>query len=168
MNFGSVMNWTDIILLAIVLFSGTIGLFRGIAREIISLLSWIFGIYFGFKYAAVLGSFIESYIAIDSLRNVICFLLIFIGVFVFSAVIKRFLSNLISKGGAGFADRFFGLIFGIARGFVFIFFLIFLGGLGALTEEPWWRQAKFAEPLESAVKIVLVWSPSKFETDLNF
>ena len=86
MNFGSVMNWTDIILLAIVLFSGTIGLFRGIAREIISLLSWIFGIYFGFKYAAILGSFIESYIAIDSLRNVICFLLIFIGVFVLSLI----------------------------------------------------------------------------------
>ena len=162
------MNWTDIILLAIVLFSGTIGLFRGIAREILSLLSWFFGIFFGFKYAAGLGSFIESYVAIDSLRNIICFFLIFIGVFIVSAVIKRFLVDMIAKGGAGFADRFFGLFFGIARGFIFICFLVFLGGLGGLTEQSWWRQAKVAEPLENAVKIILVWSPSKFETDRNF
>ena len=162
------MNWTDIILLAIVLFSGTIGLFRGLAREILSLLSWFFGIFLGFKYAADLGYFVESYVAIDSLRNIICFFLIFVGVFVVSALIKRFLADVIVRGGAGFADRFFGLFFGIARGFIFICLLVFLGGLGALTEESWWRQAKFAEPLESAVKIILVWSPSKFETDRNF
>ena len=105
------MNWTDIILLAIVLFSGTIGLFRGLAREILSLLSWFFGIFFGFKYAAGLGSFVESYVAIDSLRNIICFFLIFIGVFVVSALIKRFLADVIARGGAGFADRFFGFFF---------------------------------------------------------
>ncbi len=168
MNFGSIMNWTDIILLAIVLFSGTIGLFRGIAREILSLLTWFFGIFFGFKYATALGAFIESYVTIDSLRNIICFFSIFIGVFIVSAVIKRLLSDIISRGGVGFADRFFGLFFGIARGLIFICFLVFLGTLGALTEESWWRQAKFSDPLESAVKIILMWSPSKFEIDHDF
>jgi membrane protein required for colicin V production len=162
------MNWTDIILLAIILFSGTIGLFRGITREVLSILTWVFGLFLGFQYAASLGSLIESYIAIDSLRNVICFFLIFIGVFVLSAAIKRFLADIISKGGVSFADRFFGLFFGIARGFIFICFLVFLGGLAALNEESWWQQAKFSAPLESAVKIILVWSPSKFKTDLNF
>ena len=168
MNFGSIMNWTDIILLAIVLFSGTIGLFRGIVREILSLLTWFLGIFFGFKYAAELGSFVESYVTIDSLRNIICFFSIFISVFIVSAVLKRFLADIISRGGVGFADRFFGLLFGIARGIIFICFLVFLGTLGALTEESWWYHAKFSDPLESAVKIILTWSPSKFETGRDF
>ena len=128
----------------------------------------VFGLFLGFKYTVMLGSLMEPYVAIDSLRNVICFFLIFIGVFVSSAVIKRFLADLISRGGVGFADRFFGLLFGIARGLILTCLLVFLGGLAALNEEPWWQQAKFAAPLESAVKIILVWSPSKFETDLNF
>jgi membrane protein required for colicin V production len=137
-------------------------------REFLSLVSWILGIFFGFKYAAALGLFLESYITIDSLRNVICFILIFISVFVLFAFIKRLLADIIAKGGIGFADRFFGLIFGMVRGFIFICLMVFLGGLTALNEEVWWQQARFSDPLETAVQTILVWSPSKFEMNFNF
>lgn len=168
MNFGSTMNWTDIILLSILLFSGTVGVFRGFVSEVLSLLSWFFGIFLGFKYAATLGSFAEAYISISGLRNVICFFIIFVCVFVFFGFGKRLLAGIIAEGGIGFADRIFGLLFGFARGFVFICLMVFLGGLTTLTDEVWWQEARFSTPLERTVQAILVWSPSKFETNFNF
>jgi membrane protein required for colicin V production len=70
-------------------------------------------------------------------------------------VIAMLASAMTKKAGLGFADRFLGSLFGLARGFLLIMVIVLAGGLTALPQEPFWRKAVLSAPLETAVMMAI-------------
>ena len=75
-----------------------------------------------------------------------------------------------SDGGAlrGFGFAFFGALFGIARGLAVAFVVVLIGGLAGVSKEPWWRDALFSAPLESAVIAAKPWLPAEVADKIRF
>lgn len=111
------MNWIDALILIMVLGFGVGGLFRGLIKEVGSLLGVIGGIFLGFRLNPVMVKFIGKIIPInDAIISVIAFSLIFLIV----VVLVHFLMNLVNKlmqslllGGV---DKVLGFLFGAFKG----------------------------------------------------
>ena len=78
------------------------------------------------------------------------------------------LRELLRAAGLGATDRFFGALFGIARGLAVAFVVVLIGGLAGVSKEPWWRDALFSAPLESAVIAAKPWLPAEVADKIRF
>ena len=59
-------------------------------------------------------------------------------------------------------------LFGIVRGFAFAFVVVLIGGLAGVSREPWWTQALFSPPMESAVIAAKPWLPAEVADKIRF
>ena len=57
---------------------------------------------------------------------------------------------------------------GIARGLVFAFVVVLIGGLAGVSREAWWTQALFSPPMESAVIAAKPWLPVEVADKIRF
>lgn len=94
--------------------------------------------------------------------------LVVVGVLILAALLRYLLRELLRAAGLGATDRFFGALFGIARGLAVAFVVVLIGGLAGVSKEPWWRDALFAAPLESAVIAAKPWLPAEVADKIRF
>jgi len=85
---------------------------------------------------------------------VVAYLIIFLGVLLLSGFIGVLLARLFRVAGLGFTDRLVGALFGFVRGVLIVFVAVMLAGLTSLPKEPFWREAVFSAPVETAVLAV--------------
>ena len=94
--------------------------------------------------------------------------LVVVGVLILAALIRYLLRELLRAAGLGATDRFFGALFGIARGLAIAFVVVLIGGLAGVSREPWWSQALFSPPMESAVIAAKPWLPAEVADKIRF
>jgi membrane protein required for colicin V production len=163
------MNWVDYLIISIILLSMGIGLLRGFFREALSLATWALAVVLSLKYASVLSNLSNSFVTVDSLRIIICFLVIFITTFICSSIFSKLMTSLIDKNGLSGINRVFGLLFGFGRGLAMVGLAVFLvGSTTQFLSSDDWAAARFSNTSVLMVKRALDWSPSKFETNYNF
>ncbi|MDX5364524.1 MAG: CvpA family protein [Pseudazoarcus pumilus] len=162
------MTVLDYVLLAIVVLSALVGLWRGLVSEIVALLAWVVALGAAWLYAADVAGMLEGQIAEPAWRQVAGFALIFIGVLLLAAVLRFLLRELLRAAGLGPADRMFGTFFGIARGLAIAFVLVLVGGMLGMAKEPWWVNSLFAPPLETAVIASKPWLPDVVAERIRF
>ena len=163
------MNWVDYLIISVIILSMGLGLLRGFFREALSLATWALALFLSLKYASVLSSLSSSFVTVDSVRIIICFLAIFIMTFICSSIVNRLTTSLINKNGLSGLNRVFGLLFGFGRGLAVVGLVVFLAGSTTrfLSSDDW-ATARFSNTSVLMVKRALDWSPSKFETNYNF
>ena len=163
------MNWVDYLIISIILLSMGIGLLRGFFREALSLATWALAVVLSLKYASVLSNLSNSFVTVDSLRIIICFLVIFITTFICSSIFSKLMTSLIDKNGLSGINGVFGLLFGFGRGLAMVGLAVFLvGSTTQFLSSDDWAAARFSNTSVLMVKRALDWSPSKFETNYNF
>ena len=96
------------------------------------------------------------------------FALIFVVVLLLSALLRFLLRELLRAIGLGPVDRFFGAMFGLVRGLAIAWVVVLLGGLVGMSREPWWANALFAPPLETAVIAAKPWLPDAVADRVRF
>jgi membrane protein required for colicin V production len=162
------MTVFDYVLLAIVVLSALVGLWRGLVSEVVALLAWIVALGAAWLYASDVASMLGSYIAEPAWRQVAGFALIFVGVLLLAAILRFLLRELLRAAGLGPADRMFGTLFGVARGLAIAFVLVLVGGMLGMAKEPWWAGSLFAPPLETAVIASKPWLPEVVAERIRF
>lgn len=162
------MTVFDYVLLAIVVLSALVGLWRGLVSEVVALLAWIVALGAAWLYASNVASMLGSYIAEPAWRQVAGFALIFVGVLLLAAILRFLLRELLRAAGLGPADRMFGTLFGVARGLAIAFVLVLVGGMLGMAKEPWWAGSLFAPPLETAVIASKPWLPEVVAERIRF
>ena len=162
------MTVLDYVLLAIVVLSALVGLWRGLVSEIIALVAWVAALGAAWLYASAVAEMLVDVIAEPAWRQVAGFALIFIGVLLLAAILRFLLRELLRAAGLGPADRMFGTFFGIARGLVISFVLVLVGGMLGMAKEPWWANSLFAPPLETAVIAAKPWLPDVVAERVRF
>lgn len=128
-------NWVDYTILSIFSFSILAGLFRGLVKELISVVTWctafILATLFAEPFSQVIphsskmhsffpGTPTDSFSAAKSISLVstsVSFTLIFLGTLLVGTLINYFVSRAVEIGGISIANRLLGAIFGFIRGF---------------------------------------------------
>lgn len=162
------MTLFDFIFLGLLLVFASLGAWRGLVSEIIALLTWIAALTISWTYTDKVANMLTGVIAERVWQQVLAFTLIFIGVLAIAALLRYTLRSLLKAAGMGPSDRFFGVLFGLAKGMAIALILVLAGGLLGLAKEPWWEQATFSPPLETAVLAAKPWLPDAVAEHISF
>ena len=107
------MSEADVAILAVVGLSTAMGLLRGLARELMSLVVWVAA----FVASLALGPPVAGMLGLDGTPGVaIGFVVVFVAALVAGAVVQRTLAKLVRSSGLGGLDRVLGSMFGALRG----------------------------------------------------
>ena len=124
MTFGIAVF--DLVIASLVTMSSIYGLYRGLIRELISLVAWVLAFFLAILFSPNLANLLDSAWAGETLRLIFSFSAIFVGVLIFSSFIQFIVRRFLSLVGLGSLDRFLGFVFGIARGVVISTILLVL------------------------------------------
>lgn len=119
------MNPFDILILVILGYSLVRGLFRGLVKEISSIIGVFGGFYAAYTYYPALAKLISRLIHNVSYLNIVSFLIIFCGVLIAISVLGVIIKYLLNIAFLGWVDRIGGVIFGVAKG-VLVVSVIFI------------------------------------------
>ncbi|TFH11944.1 MAG: CvpA family protein, partial [Nitrosomonadales bacterium] len=84
------------------------------------------------------------------------------------SMVTMLASALIRTVGLGSVDKFFGALFGFARGLLVVLLLVLSAGLTTLPQEPFWRKALLSKPLETGVIMIIPWLPWDLSRRVNY
>ena len=154
------MTAFDYAVLAVLAASVLLGLWRGVASEMLALAAWVAGFFAARQFGPDVGAMFAKWIADAAMRSVAGMATVFVGVLVAFGMGRLVVSLMLRAVGLGLLDRMLGGIFGIVRGVFVAFAAVLVGGMTSLPNQPWWREAMLAPPLETAVIAVKPWLPS--------
>ncbi len=159
------LNLADLAILVVVLLSCVLGLWRGLVREVLSLLTWVAAIaavwLFGPGLAETMAAFIEQ----PLLRAFAAFVILFLGVMIAGAVLIQLISGVLALAGLTVVDRVLGTGFGALRGALIVCLVLFLAA-PVFAETGIWTESAlipFGLALIDWVPSLMDWSAAPFD-----
>lgn len=151
------MTGLDFAVIAILLVSWLIGLWRGLFYEVLSLLGWPVA----FVLSRLSADSIASLLTMmqESIRSTVAYALVFIVALIVWGIAARLVAKLLKSVGSVWTDRMMGGLFGIIRGGLIVVVLAWLAGLTQLPEQPFWRGAATSKTLEDLSLLTKAWLP---------
>lgn len=145
------MSGADGIIVAVVGLSTAIGLVRGFAREVMSVIVWVTA----FVAALLLGEPVAHLLDLGAgLGTAAGFAIVFVAVLIAGAVVQRMLAKLVRSTGIGGTDRMLGSLFGALRGGLVV--LVALIALRPFAETTaWWLESALVPELLAFERDVL-------------
>ena len=116
----SAMNPFDILILVILGYSLIRGLFRGLVKEVSSVIGVFGGFYAAYTYYQVLAGLLSRLIQDISYLNILSFLIIFSAIFIIVSIIGVIIKYLLNIAFMGWMDRICGAGFGIIKGLLIV------------------------------------------------
>ncbi len=156
------LQWADIFILAVIGISALLSLFRGLIREVLSLVAWLVAGWVAFKFAGPLSDHLINVVSLPSVRMALAFIGLLLAVLMVFGVLNLLISKLIESTGLSATDRMLGVIFGLGRGIAIITVLVMLAGLTPIPQDPWWRESLFLRHFEQLARLSIRWLPPKF------
>ena len=139
MDFFTQFNTADFVILGVITLSVLISLLRGFVREALSLTTWLIAAYLAFTFSSSVGEKLSGMISSAPTRTIVAFIAILVGVMILGAILNFFIARIITLSGLGIFDRFLGIFFGAARGFLLLALVILMIQGTSLTERKWWQ-----------------------------
>ena len=110
------MNFFDIIIVIILAYCVIRGVFRGLVKEISSIIGVLGGYYAAYSYYPVIAGVLKRWISNTAYLNILSFLIIFCGVFIIISVLGVVIKYVLNIAFLGWVDRICGAGFGITKG----------------------------------------------------
>jgi membrane protein required for colicin V production len=133
------MNWTDYLLIAVLVFSSIAGLMRGLLREVISLLTWIAAVWIAWTFASSLEPHLGGALSDAAVRPWAARTIIFVAVLLVGTAIGALIGHFMRLSLFSGVDGLLGMVFGLLRGVVALGVLTMLVHAVRLQDEPWYR-----------------------------
>ena len=163
------MNKFDLIILAVMLVFTVIGAWRGLVREIITVLTWVLSCLLAWLFASRFSVIFKGMVDDPALRQLLAFALIFIVVFVLGIVASWFIhTHLPGKRSFRNAHIALGGVVGAARGAAIVIAVFLVAGLTSFPQRPWWREASFAPYFERAAVYVAGYMPRDIARHIRY
>ncbi|MGE8942614.1 CvpA family protein [Leptospira interrogans] len=150
------LTYLDAALIAIAFLSGLLAMYRGLTREILSILSWIAAaaavLYFVLFHKGVAEGLAAEINAPVAIAQIAIGAIIFLIVLVVVHLITARISDTILDSRVGMIDRILGFVFGVLRGFVlvvipYMFYVSFVPD--PQMQYPWVREARSLPMIQS-------------------
>lgn len=137
------VSLTDWVLLGVLLVSMSVGFWRGLVYEVLSLAGWVVAFIAAQWLAADVVDwmpFLKS--AAAQVQNAMAFVLVFVAALFVFGLFSWLVKKLVETVGLQPVDRSLGALFGLARGLVLLLALTVVVQLTGLATEPWWQNAQ--------------------------
>jgi membrane protein required for colicin V production len=162
------MTWLDYAVFGVFSVSVVWGAWRGLVREVISVLGWVIAFLAANLLAGPLGEVLPQSIPTPELRVLAAFLGIFIGVLIVSTLLALLLSKLMQVAGLGGLNSLLGAMFGVARGVLIVLAAALLAGLTSAPKQPFWRDSVAGEGMARAALALKPWLPHTLAERLRY
>ena len=153
-QFLGFLNLLDLVLIGILVASVILGIFRGLVREVLALVSWVLSIWIAWKYGNTLGEYLMTWLNSERLSHYAGLGLIFIGSLFAFTVISKMVHNQFRITGLTLMNRLFGAIFGLIRGLVLSSLLLFASGFSPAIETKWYKQSELVPYISPLVTFI--------------
>ena len=110
------MNPFDIIIIVILGYSLVRGIFRGLVKEVSSIVGVLGGFYASFTYYPKLAKLLSGLIRETAYLNILSFLIIFCSVLIIVGILGIIIKYLLNIAFLGWVDRIGGVGFGFIKG----------------------------------------------------
>jgi len=155
--------WVDAVVIAALVLSFGLGIFRGIVREILSLSSWIVSIWLAYLFGDNLAIVIVPWLESERLSSLIGYLVVFVAVLVLLSLVVALLFKLFRVVGLSGIDRLLGGLFGCLRGVVIVALLLFIAEWTPATGQAWFKDSQIVPYFEAP----LTWFKTKVVNQLD-
>ncbi|MDH4234933.1 MAG: CvpA family protein [Gallionella sp.] len=160
------MTGFDFAVMAILLGSLLLGLWRGFIHEVLSLLGWPLAFILSNMFADGIARLMP--VSQEMLRLTVVYVLVFITVLIVWSVLVRLLTRLLKAIGSGWADRLLGGLFGVLRGGLVVLVLVWLAGMTAIPEQLFWRDAQMSKTAEDVALLAKTWLPENIAQRVHY
>ena len=119
----------DLVSIALILFLGIKGIFRGFVKEVFGLIGIIGGIYVASRYAESAGNFVDvNFLDLQNKGSLylIGFIAVLIAFWLFATLVGFLLGKLVQSSGLGIVDKILGFIVGGAKVFLIFSVIIYV------------------------------------------
>ena len=122
------MSPFDYFILTVLIVSSIYGVYRGLIKEILSLIGLVLSFYLASNFDNLLANLVPIENKSDFLI-ISAFILIFVSTLILTSLLIKIISKVLKFAGLSILNRFFGFIFGMARGLVVILVILYLNQL---------------------------------------
>lgn len=161
------MNYLDWTLIGLAGASALWGLMRGLVREVLSLAGWMASFWLAQRYAVQVGAWIPMDTDSGTARQLLGFVLVWVGVLVVCTMLSILLKKLASAVGLGPLDRLLGAVFGALRGLFLLLSLTIVVGLSPWRSEDIWQTSVVPQWLRGTLVALRPLLPTEFGKYLN-
>ena len=162
------MTWLDYAVLGVFAASLVVGAWRGLVREVLSILGWVIAFLAANLLAGPLGQHMPQAIPSPELRVAAAYVAVFIASLVVTTLLSLLLSKIVKATGLGGVDRALGVIFGAARGVLIVLAAALLAGLTSAPRQPFWKDSASGPFLVRAALIVKPVLPQTFAERMRY
>jgi membrane protein required for colicin V production len=114
------MNPFDIFIIIVVGYSLIRGLFRGLVKEVSSIIGVLGGFYAAYSYYPIMAKLLSGLITNPSYLNILSFLIIFCTVLIVISILGVVIKYLMNVAFLGWVDRACGFGFGLVKGLLIV------------------------------------------------
>jgi membrane protein required for colicin V production len=133
----------DIAICVIVGISGIISMIRGFVKEAMSLVIWLAAFFIAMSFKEVVAELLINMIALPSMRQLVAWILLFVGTLLLGSIANYLLGKLVSSTGLSGTDRTLGLVFGGFRGMLIVLaMVIVIPKALPVDKDLWWTSSK--------------------------
>jgi len=163
------MEIFDLVAVTIIGISVALSLLRGLTTEIISLVAWFVAFWIAKSSTASVAHIVPfSVTTIEGARVAIAFVVVFLGVWVVTVLLRLMLSRLIKVSGLSGLNRVFGACFGLVRGVALMACVTLVCGLTNLPKKISWQRATLTPHFEWVVVKSAQWLPKTIAQQIHF
>jgi len=160
--------WIDIVILALIVLSAILSLFRGFVKEALALATWLVALWVAMSFYEPFATWLSQWITLASAQKITAFAILFVCVLLLGAVVNYLASKLVSRTGLTGTDKMLGIVFGIARGGVIVAILVLLAGLTPFPQDAWWQDSQFLDYFEEFALWMRSFLPAEIANNINY
>jgi membrane protein required for colicin V production len=158
----------DYLVLFILISSVVISTLRGLVKEILSLVGWVAAFVVANAFGAKLAPMLPSVIPGETVKLIVAFIALFLGVRVLMGLFALAVGALISATGLSLADRGLGGLFGLGRGIVIVLAGVILCGMTSIPQQAFWKDALLSPMAETGARTVKPFLPAALAQHVQF
>jgi len=158
----------DYLVLFVLVSSVVISTMRGLVKEILSLLGWVVAFVVANAYGAKLAPLLPELIPGETVRLMVAFVALFLGVRILMGLLSLALGALIEASGLSLADRGLGGLFGLARGVVIVLAAVILCSMTSIPQQDFWKDALLSPLAETGARTVKPFLPAALAQHVQF
>ena len=162
------MTWLDYAVIGVFALSLALGAWRGLVRELISVLGWVIAFLAANLLAGPLGPAMPQAIPTPELRMAAAYAAVFISSLVVTSLAGLLLSKIVKAVGLGGVDRLLGAAFGAARGLLIVLAAALLAGLTSAPRQAFWKDSASGPLLAQAAQALKPLLPQSFAERLHY
>lgn len=155
------MIWIDYLLIGFIAISVSISISRGFIHELLSLITWGLAFVMSLHYGAIFAQSLLQFIDDEQLRTICGIASVFVSSLMCGALINKLVTMIVRTSFLSFADRFLGLVFGLARGSLMVAFIVLALSILGLSKQPWWNQSQLIPKFQAITLLMESTIPPK-------